>query len=51
MTLIEQATKAKTAKYKVALLSTDAKNEGILAVADALVNNSADTTSSTSSLD
>ncbi len=42
MTLIEQATKAKAAKYKVALLSTEAKNKGILAVADALEKNSAD---------
>ncbi|WP_028243687.1 glutamate-5-semialdehyde dehydrogenase [Pseudobutyrivibrio ruminis] len=40
MTLIELATKAKAAKYKVALLPTDVKNKAILAVADALVSNS-----------
>ena len=40
MTLIELATKAKEAKYKVALLPTDVKNNAILAVADALVSNS-----------
>lgn len=40
MTLIELATKAKEAKYKVALLPTDVKNKAILAVADALVSNS-----------
>lgn len=40
MTLIELATKAKDAKYKVALLPTDVKNKAILAVADALVSNS-----------
>lgn len=39
MTLIELATKAKEAKYQVALLSTEVKNKAILAVADALVNN------------
>lgn len=42
MTLIELATKAKEAKYEVALLSTESKNRGILAVADALIKNSAD---------
>ncbi len=40
MTLIELATKAKDAKYKVALLPTDVKNKATLAVADALVSNS-----------
>lgn len=40
MTLIELATKAKEAKYKVALLPTDVKNKAILTVADALVSNS-----------
>ena len=39
MTLIELATKAKEAKYQVALLSTEVKNKAILAVADALENN------------
>ena len=42
MSLIELATKAKEAKYKVALLPTDTKNKAILAVADALVENSVD---------
>ncbi|MCR4568194.1 MAG: glutamate-5-semialdehyde dehydrogenase [Pseudobutyrivibrio sp.] len=42
MTLIELATKAKEAKYEVAKLSTEQKNQGILAVADALENNAAD---------
>ena len=42
MTLIELATKAKEAKYKVALLPTDIKNKAILAVADALEANSTD---------
>ena len=40
MTLIELVTNAKEAKYKVALLSTDVKNNAILAVADALEENS-----------
>ena len=42
MTLIELATKAKEAKYLVALLSTEVKNKAILAVADALEKNSGD---------
>lgn len=41
MTLIELATKAKEAKYQVALLSTDTKNKAIIAVADALESNCA----------
>lgn len=42
MTLIELATKAKSAKYQIALLSTEAKNRGIAAVADALEANADD---------
>lgn len=42
MTLMELLTKAKEAKYQVALLPTDVKNKAILAVADALVSNSKD---------
>lgn len=42
MTLLELVTKAKEAKYQVALLNTDIKNNCILAVADALVQNSTD---------
>lgn len=42
MTLIELASKAKEAKYLVALLSTEMKNKAILAVADALEKNSGD---------
>lgn len=42
MTLIELATKAKDAKYQVALLPTDVKNKAILAVASALEANSED---------
>ena len=42
MTLIELATKAKDAKYQVALLPTDVKNKAILAVASALEANSKD---------
>ena len=38
MSLIELLTKAKEAKYKTALISTEEKNKAILAVADALVN-------------
>lgn len=41
MTLIELASRAKAAKYEIALLSTDVKNKAILAVADALEKNSA----------
>ncbi len=39
MSLIELATKAKEAKYKVALLKTEEKNKAITAVADALEQN------------
>ena len=39
MTLIELATKAKEAKYEIALLSTEVKNKAILAAADALEKN------------
>ncbi|SHI53588.1 glutamate-5-semialdehyde dehydrogenase [Pseudobutyrivibrio xylanivorans] len=42
MTLIELATKAKEAKYEIALLSTEVKNKAILAAADALEKNSAE---------
>ena len=42
MTLMELLTKAKEAKYQVALLPTDVKNKAITAVADALVSNSKD---------
>ena len=42
MTLIELATKAKEAKYQVALLPTEVKNKAILAVADALEKNNED---------
>ena len=42
MTLIELATRAKNAKYEIALLSTDIKNKAILAAADALEKHSAD---------
>lgn len=42
MTLLELATKAKDAKYEVAALSTKAKDDAILSVADALEANSAD---------
>ncbi len=41
MTLLELAEKAKNAKYLVASLSTEQKNLGIIAVADALVKESA----------
>ena len=42
MTLMELATKAKAAKYEIALLSTEVKNKAILAAAEALEKNSAD---------
>ena len=42
MTLMELLTKAKEAKYQVALLPTDVKDKAITAVADALVSNSKD---------
>ena len=42
MTLIELASKAKEAKYQIALLSTEVKNKAILAAADALEKNSAE---------
>ena len=42
MTLIELLTKAKEAKYKVALLPTEEKNKAISAVADALEANAKD---------
>ena len=42
MTLIEQAAKAKEAKYRVALLPTDVKNKAIGDVADALEANAKD---------
>lgn len=42
MTLIELATKAKEAKYEIALLSTEVKNKAILAAADALEKNSSE---------
>ena len=42
MTLMELLTKAKEAKYQVALLPTDVKNKAITAVADALVSDSKD---------
>ncbi|SDZ80461.1 glutamate-5-semialdehyde dehydrogenase [Pseudobutyrivibrio sp. ACV-2] len=42
MTLLELATKARDTKYEVAALSTKAKNDAILSVADALEANSAD---------
>ena len=42
MTLIELAAKAKEAKYKIALLSTQEKNNAILAAADELEKNSSD---------
>ena len=42
MTLIELLTKAKEAKYKVALLPTEEKNKAISAVADALEANAND---------
>ena len=42
MTLMELLTKAKEAKYQVALLPTDVKDKAITAVADALVSDSKD---------
>ena len=42
MTLIEQAAKAKEAKYRVALLPTGVKNKAILDVADALEAHASD---------
>lgn len=42
MTLLELATKARDSKYEVASLSTDAKNNAIFSVADALEANASD---------